>query len=221
MWDAWAPRILYSGAEADLASGELGSTRPTKVLAGRPTRTIVLVTSHVLASSQVTVTGSGTAALGPVTVTGLAADEVRPVVARVTAPARGRHRLDLQARDDRGDTDYDGRSSVKGVPVHGRPDSGTFRSADGAVKLQVDRSGRVRRLVGIVGTCGTGAPTKVRMRTVAKLPRTGATAVATRAGAGWSAVSLVTTNAHAISGVLVRTTPGCLLQVPFVVRRAG
>jgi len=178
------------------------------------------VTSHVLPSSRVSLTGTGTARMDPAVVTGLAADEERPVVVRVTAPAVGRSQIDLQARDERGDADYDGRSPVKAVAMHGRPVAGLFTSADGAVKLRVDRRSRVRGLVGVAGACGSQMRTVVRLRTVGRLPRSGATAVAREVGAGWSAVSLVTTSDRTISGVLVRTTPECTLTAPFVVRAA-
>ncbi len=220
MRDTWVTRISYSGAEADLVSTFRASPTPTRVVAGTPTRTLALVTSHVLSSSRVALTGSGTARLEPVVVTGLAADEVRPVVVRVTAPAVGRSRIDVQARDERGDADYDGSSAIKAVRAHGRPEAGRYTSADGTVKLRVDRRFRVRGLVGAAGGCGSQPSTQVRLGTVGRLPRSGATAVAREVDGGWSAVSLVTLGDRKISGVLVHTTPECALTVPFVVRAA-
>ncbi|NYE35310.1 hypothetical protein F4692_000414 [Nocardioides cavernae] len=216
MRDGWTTAIAYSGAEADLAAGAAGSTERTTVLAGRPTPAIVLVTSHVLPSATTTVTGSGAVRIEPFEVTGLAADEVRPVVARVTAP-RGRSTLSLRARDERGDPDYDGSSPVAAVRASGRPDAGRF-TGDG-VRLRVDAKGRVRSLVALVGTCSSPADVRARLRDVVRLPRSGAAAVARRVGKGWTAVQVVTLADHKVTGVVVRTTPGCTRVVPFVARR--
>ena len=219
MRDGWVDRVAYSGAEADLVSSSLGGVVPTTVLAGRPTKALLLVTSHVLPSSSTTVTGSGPVAVGPVTVAGLAADEVRPVVARLTAPRKGRFAVDLAARDERGDADYDGTSKVKAVRVTGRPDAGTYTDDD--VRFRVDGAGRVRSLVASASSCGTTASTstRIRLRDVVRLPRTGATAVAQRTGAGWTAVQLVTVAERRVTGVVVRSTPDCLQVVSFAARR--
>lgn len=213
----WTTRVVQSGAEADLAGSADGSTTPTRVLAGRSTRTLAVVTSHALPSERVTVSGTGTAAIRPFSVSGLGADDVRPVVVRVRARTAGPARLDLQARDERGDATYDGRSTVRVVPVHGRPSVGVFRDSRSLVRLRVDRTGRVRGLVGWVGTCGAEDDT-MRWGSVVRLPRAGATAAVRRTDTGWDAVSLVTTGDRAISGVLVRTGTQCSATLPFVVR---
>ena len=219
MRDTWSTRIEYSGAEADLASSPTGEPVPTGVLAGKPTKTLVLVRSHVLSSDTTRVTGSGRVAVEPLTVTGLGADEVRPVVARLTAPSRGRFDVALQARDERGDADYDGTSRVRAFPVSGRPDAGRF--SDGAgVRFRVDGAGRVRALVASVPSCSAAEPRRVRLSRVTRVPRTGASAVARRVGAGWTAVQLLTRDDRRISGVVVRATRDCLQVVPFLARRA-
>jgi hypothetical protein len=217
MRDGWVDRIALSGAEADLATPS-GTGRRTTVLAGRSTKVLVLVRSHVLPSSRVEVTGTGPVALRPFTVTGLAADEVRPVVARVKAPAKGRSRLALQARDERGVDDYDGTSGVRAVVARGRLLAGAYRSVDGAVRLRVDDRHRVRGLRATTSPCPSGRSGVLRLGPV-RLPRSGATAVAVKDRGGYVAAQLLTLTPRRLTGVVVRTSPGCTQVVPFTVRR--
>jgi len=220
MRDRFMTREVLSGAEADLAAESRGEPTVTRVVAGRPTKALLLVTSHVLASSSTRVTASGPVALEPVTVSGLAADEVRPVVARLTAPRKGRFTMDLQARDERGDADYDGTARVRAVPAAGRPDAGRYTDGDG-VTFRVDRAGRVGDLVAAGATsCDGGRSPRIRMAEVMRLPRTGASAAVRRIGKGWSAVQLTTLDERRITGVVVRSVPGCLSSASFTVRRA-
>lgn len=220
MRDGLVDRVGSSGAEATGIWSPQAPPSPVQVLAGKPTKALLLVRSHVLPSARVTVTGTGPVAMRGLTVEGLAAGEVRPVVARLTAPSRGRFTLDLAARDERGDGGYDGSTAVRAVAAAGRPRPGTFRSADGKVTLKVDRRSRVSGLVVRGRACDLMTPRTVRLRGLVRLPRTGATAVARPAGGGWTAVQLVTRGKRRISGVLVRATPECHTVVPFEVRRA-
>lgn len=220
MRDGWTTRVVPSGAEADLAAESLGEPVSNLVVAGRPTRTLLLVTSHALPSASTTVTASGPVAVEPLTVTGLAADEVRPVVARLTAPRKGRYAVTLHARDERGDAGHDHTVRVRAVPAAGRPEAGRYADGDG-VKLRVDRAGRVRALVAADPTsCDGGPAPRIRMAEVVRLPRTGASAAVRRIGKGWSAVQLTTLDERRITGVVLRSTPGCLSWASFTVRRA-
>ena len=220
MRDGLVNKVAISGAEADLTSDSLGGTFPTRVVAGTPTKALLLVRSHVLPSTRTTVTGSGPVVVDPVTVTDLAVDEIRPVVARLTAPRTGRFAVTFRARDERGDADYDGTTKVKAVPAPGRPDAGRYSNGMGGARFRVDRAGRVSDLVATASTCDDEAgPLRVRLRDVVRLPRTGVTAVAKRVGNGWTAVQLTTLDADRMTGFVVRSTPSCLNVVSFTVHR--
>jgi len=219
MRDGLVPKVVISGAEAHLTSDSLGGTFTTRVVAGTPTKTLLLVHSHVLPSTRTIVTGSGPVAVDPVTVTGLAADEIRPVVTRLTAPRTGRFAVTFRARDERGSADYDGTAKVKAVPAPGRPDAGRYSDGMGA-RFRVDGAGRVRDLVATGMACDDPArPLRVRLRDGVRLPRSGVIAAAKRVGNGWTAVQLTTLDADRITGIVVRSTPNCLNIVSFIVHR--
>ena len=95
---------LYTpaGAEA-VPAGRL------RLVPGRTTPAILMVTSHARATSTVVVRASGAAvSMRPLELGTMAAEEVRPVVARFRVAEPGRSQVTLTAHDDSSSTSFDG-----------------------------------------------------------------------------------------------------------------
>lgn len=213
MQDGFVDRLVESGAEADAA------VEPLPVLAGKATKALLLVRSHGVSSEIIRVSGGGDVKLRDVTSGDFAPDEVRPVVATIIAPRTGRFTLDLQARDERGNADYDGSSKVRAVPAVGRPQPGTYEGA--GITLKVDRRFRVT-LTAFSSACSVDARrATVRAARKLRIPRSGATARVKPGGDGWGGVQLVTRSKRRIQAVLVSVGTGCDVQVSSTLRRVS
>lgn len=208
------PRSFLAGAQAHPAA-------PLRIAAGRTTPVLLMITSHVRATSKVAVTGSGPGlrmrdvAVGPVP-----ADQTVPVVAKIRAPGVADTELALTARDDFASDSFDQSWEVRARTIKARrPLPGTYESNDGAVKFRLTDDNRVVRLRTSAVLCEGSSATHATYPLEIHMPRSGATAQVTQLGSRWFGAQLLTRKSSKVRGTFAYTTPTCQMSLQFVARR--
>ena len=209
-------RTMVAGAEARPAG-------PLRVAAGRSSRVLLMITSHVRGTNDVAVTGSGPGLrMRNVSVGPLAANETRPVVARVTTSGIVDSELALAARDDVGSTSFDQSWKIAAREIEAqRPSPGRYESTDGSVKFRVTDEHRVVRLRTTAVICEDSGTTRATYPVEIRLPRSGATAVVTQLGTRWLGAQLTTVKPEKVQGVFAFSTESCSMSQLFVAKRQG
>ena len=170
----------YTPAGADaVPAGRL------RLVPGRTTPAILMVTAHARGTSRVVVTASGAAvSMRPLELGAMAAEGVRPVVARFRVAEPGRSQVTLTARDDRGSTSFDAihpYAARPGLPK--RPLPGRYAFADGRLAFKIRPDFSVTRLRAPL-MCDSTSLT-ARFPQDLKMPRGGVAAKVARTGNEW------------------------------------
>lgn len=217
------PRARTSGVEARPAG------RRFTVAAGRTTPAIVLLTSHVAATTGAMVYGGTRRVDVAGTPTGaVAADRARAVVVEVTADRAGTSRQPLFARDERDSSALDREWPVVARAIEAqRPLPGRYVSTDGSVRFRVTRDFRVRQISAHGIRCAeSGLDYALRQATKLRIPRDGAAARVVRTpdplfGAGFTGVQLLTMSEQRIVGTVAVATYSCTGSLRFAAKRQG
>lgn len=207
-------RTMLAGAEARPAG-------PLRVAAGRTTPVLLMVTSHVRGTTNVAVAGTGPGlrmrnlSVGP-----LAANQTRPVVARVTASGIVDSELALTARDDVASSSFDQSWKIVAREIEAqRPLPGRYTSTDGSVKFRITDEHRVARLRTSAVLCEGSGTTRATYPVEIRMPRSGATAAVTQLGTRWLGAQLMTVKPGKVQGVFAFSTESCSMSQTFVAKR--
>ena len=195
---AYAP----AGADA-VPAGRL------RLVPGRTTPAILMVTAHARGTSRVVVTASGAAvSMRPLGLGAMAAEEVRPVVARFRVAEPGRSQAMLTARDDRGSTSFDAiypYAARPGLPK--RPLSGRYAFADGRLAF------RIRPDFSVTGSARHSVRDSTshtaRFPQDLKMPRGGVAAKVARSGNEWFGVQLMADKRYSVRVAFAYSSPTC------------
>jgi hypothetical protein len=210
--------VGLAGERRTPAGAEARPAGRLRLVAGRTTPAILLVSSQARATGHVSVSGSSPAAsMTPLEVGPLAAGEVRPVVARFHAPRAAVSRMGLSARDDWGSESFDATypfAARRNPPK--RPLPGRYSTPDGQIGFVLRPDFSIRRLkAGVM--CGTSTPFRAVWPAELRMPERGVVAGVSRVGDEWFGTQLMGDRSYSVKGVFAYTSPTCFGSVDFVV----
>lgn len=204
-----------AGAEA-VPAGRL------RLVPGRTTPAILMVTSHARATSRVVVTASGAAvSMRPFELGAMAAEEVRPVVARFRVAEPGRSQVALTARDDWSSTSFDATHSYAARPgLPKRPLPGRYAFADGRLAFKIRPDFSVTRLRAPL-VCGASTSHTARFPEDLRMPRGGVAAKVARSGDEWFGAQLMADKRYSVRVAFAHSSPTCSGSVDFFALHAS